>query len=158
MMLQDLTIEHTEPEVIALALRQAIDWGARLDGYFLCPTPPVIPHDEYPAHTLAQYRRHRGQAVLNPGQPISGHIAAVGTCACLGRAPTHERYVTTVALCDAALENLRAADLAEFLRAAGHDGPFHGTDALVRVGYRLHYCSWHGSGIWLSFRHVYIGK
>ena len=75
MMLQDFTIEHSAPQVIAQALRQAMTWGARVEGYFLCPTAPVVPCDEYPSHTLAHYRhRHPG---YDRGQRISGHIAAV---------------------------------------------------------------------------------
>jgi hypothetical protein len=155
-MLQDLTVEHGDPEVIALAVRQAVSWGSQVGGYFLCTTPPVVPYDVYPSHTLARYR-HR-HPMFDCDEPLSGHIAAVGVCQCLGRPPNHPRFETTQALSAAVLEALRAADPAEFLRTAGRDGPFHGTDSAVRIGYRLHYCSWHGRGLWLSFRHLYVGK
>jgi hypothetical protein len=156
MMLQDFTIEHSDPQVIAQALRQAMAWGARVEGYFLCPTAPVVPCDEYPSHTLAHYRRRHPKFDRN--QPVSGHIASVGTCQCLGQPPDHHRYESPEVLAAEVQEVLRAADYREFLQFAGRDGPFHGTDALIDIGYRLHYCSWHGRGLWLSFRHLYIGK
>ena len=34
MLLQDLTVEHTHPEVVALAVREAADWGALMEGSF----------------------------------------------------------------------------------------------------------------------------
>lgn len=154
-MLQDFTVEHCDPEVIALALRHALGWGANVQGYFLCTTPPVVPYDDYASHTLAHFR-HRHPA-FELDEPISGHIAAVGACQCFGQ-PDHPRYETPEALSAAVPELLRAADPTEFLRIAGMDGPFHGTDSAVRIGYRLHFCSWHGRGLWLSFRHFYVGK
>ncbi len=56
------------------------------------------------------------------------------------------------------LEVLRGADPSEFLQTTGSVGPFHGTDSWVKIGYRLHYCSWYWRGLWLSFRHVYMGR
>jgi hypothetical protein len=157
-MLQDFTLEHSNPELVAWALRQVVDWGVLLDGYFLCPTPPVVPRDEHPSHTVAHYREHHGQPIIDRTRPLSGHIAAVGACQCLGRPTPHSRYASAAELSAAVLELLRAADPTEFLRTAGGDGPFHGTDSAVRAGYRLHYCSWYGRGLWLSFRHNYVGK
>jgi hypothetical protein len=157
-MLQEFTIEHSSPEVVAFALRYAVDCGVLVDGYFLCPTPPVVPRDEHPSHTLAHYRAHHGQPIIQPGQLLSGHIAAVGVCNCLGRPPEHTRYAGRDELVAAVMELLRAADPTDFCRSLGVDGPFHGTDSAIRAGFRLHYCSWYAKGLWLSFRHVYIGK
>ena len=157
-MLQDFTIEHDNPELIAHILRYVVDWDVLLDGYFICSTVPSVPHDEYPSHMLAQYRSHHGQPMIEPGRRLSGHIAAIGVCNCLGRPPAHERYTTREELSAAVLELLRASDSSDFLRTLGHDGPFHGTDSAINVGYRLHYCSWYGRGLWLSFRHIYVGK
>lgn len=157
-MLQDLTVEHTDPELIALAVRQVVDWGGVLDGYFICPTPPVAPKDEFPSHTVACYRDYHRQPLIDATHPLSGHIATIGACQCLGRDAVHPRFAGKQELSAAVLELLRVADPEPFLRAIGHDGPFHGTDATIVAGYRLHYCSWLYRGFWLSFRHIYIGK
>ena len=42
-MLQEFTIEHREPELIAMALRQAIGWGTPVRGLYVCRTAPVTP-------------------------------------------------------------------------------------------------------------------
>ncbi len=157
-MLQDFTVEHEDPELIAYVLRHAVNWGSLVEGYFICTTPPVIAYDEFPSHTLACYREHHRQPIVDPAHPISEHIAAIGKCNCLGRSEAHPHYATTQELSDAVLTLLRIADPNDFRRQVGHDGPFHGTDATIKVGYRLHYCSWHWKGLWLSFRHIYVGK
>lgn len=157
MLLQDFTLEYGDPESIAQAVSQALSWGAHVEGYFLCPTPPVVACDDYPSHTVAEYRRHHQQPTFDPTRRLSGHIAAVGNCRCLGP-PDHPRYGGPRELSEAVLDLLRTADPTDFLQDTGPDGPFRGTDASVQLGYRLHYCSWHGRGLWLSFRHIYVGK
>lgn len=59
---------------------------------------------------------------------------------------------------DFTLEHGSPEVIAVAVRETGPDGPFRGTDASIRPGYRLHYCSWHYRGLWPSFRHIYIGK
>jgi hypothetical protein len=158
MQLQDFAFEHDSREVIAVAARHAIDWGARVEGYFICPTAPVVPPVELPSHTLAEYRRYHGQPVIQPAVPFSGYIASIGACRCLESGIPHPRYGTLEELSAAVVELLRGADATPFLKMAGSDGPFHGTDALIHAGYRLCYCSWYGRGLWVSFRHIYVGK
>jgi len=157
-MVQDITIEHDNPEVIARAIHSAVDWGARLTGYFICPIAPVVSRDEYPSHTLACYREYHQQPHSDAALPLSGFIASIGACNCFGAKPTHTRYDTVSELSAAVLELLRNSDPSAFLKANGHDGPFHGTDATIKAGFRLHHCSWSGAGLWLSFRHIYVGK
>ena len=157
-MLQEITVEHRDPRVIAHALRRVIDFGVTTKGRFICQTPPIVPYDEHPSHTLSMYRAHHGIERHDVGVPLSGFIGVVGTCNCLDTPEPHRRLETPDELEAAVLALLSEADPSGFLAANGTDGPFQGTDATIVVGYRLHYYSWAGYGFWLSFRHIYIGK
>src|ERR1051325_9795263 len=113
-MLQDFTLEHDDAEVIALAVQQALEWGAPLGGSFICPAPFVPPWIDLPSHTLAHYRGHHHQPILDPDSTIPGHIAAVGACWCQGAAK-HPEYGARGELGAAVLRVLREADRESFV-------------------------------------------